>query len=362
VKLRALLRESWAATRSRLVPGLMVAALCAGMCAATLATVGRTAGTEADVLARLEQAGSRQLVVIDRVAGGWLTDTVVASVAALSCVERAVGLTPAADVRSGSLPGGGTPVPAWGVVGSIAAVADIVSGRQPGPGEAVASRAALRALGHDGPTGYVVQGDSEYPVVGVFEARQPFTDLADGILVSAPPGVRAVQLHVIAATAPAVGVTEQLTLAIIAARLPSDLAVQSATGLADLQAGIAGDLTVFSRQLLLLVLGSGALLTAVVVLADTLVRRADLGRRRALGASRAVIVALVVLRGLMAGLAGVVVGTAGALIALHQWGVAVPASFTAGTAVLALLVTVLASLGPALYAALRDPVSVLRVA
>lgn len=355
-----LLREAWVSTRTRLVPTLMVALLCASMCATTLLTVGRTASAETEVLARMEQAGSRELLVADLRGSGLLTPTIVDSIASVDAVERAVGLTTAQDVRNGHLAQGGEQVPAWGVVGDVTAVSTRVSGRDPMPGEALVSQQAMAALGLDGPAGYVVQGNQEHPIVGTFTAREPFTELDAGVLVVASPQTTARNLHVIARSTPAVATVQQLTLRIIAAPGPEDLSVQSATSLAALQGDIADDLGLFGRQLLVLVLGAGAVLTAVVVLADVLLRRADLGRRRALGATRRGLIALVMLRALIAAVVGVSLGTAASLAVLNTWEVAVPASFAAGTVTLTLLAAVTASLGPATIAATRDPVSVLR--
>lgn len=355
-----LLRESWASIRARVVPALMVAALCASMCATTLLTVGRTASAETEVLARMEHAGSRELVVGDRLAAGLLTPTIVGTVTAMDTVERAVGLTIAQDVRNGYLTDGGQQVPAWGVVGNVTDVATLASGRDPMPGEALISQEAMATLGLDGPVGHVVQGAREYPIVGTYTVREPFTDLDAGVVIAATPQTTARTLHVIAADTQTVTATQQLTLGIIAAPRPEDLTVQSATALATLQGEIAGDLGLFGRQLLLLVLGAGAVLTSVVVLADVLLRRADLGRRRALGATRRGLIALVMLRGLIAAAIGVSLGTVLSLAILRTWEVMVPASFIVGTMTLTLLSALAAALGPATIAATRDPVSILR--
>jgi len=354
-----LLREAWVSVYTRLVPAVLIAVLSGSMCASTLLTVGRTASAQAGILARLEQAGSRELIVTDRT-GGLLDASVVAVVAGLDSLERAVGLTAARDVRTGTLPLGGTLVPAWEVVGDISAVATLLVGRYPQPGEALASQSAMTVLGHDGPTGYVVSGDNEYAIVGLFVAREPFTNLNDGIIIAAPAGTTALSLHVIARRADVVAVTQQLTLSIVAAPRVDDIAVQSAVALATLQGSITGDLGLFGRQLLLLVMGGGMVLTLVVVLADVLLRRADLGRRRALGATHRVIVALVVLRTLIAAVAGAGIGTTVAILVLRQSQVTTPTTFVMGTVTLTLVAALVAAVGPAVLAAARDPVGVLR--
>ncbi|QGQ20016.1 hypothetical protein GC089_13375 [Cellulomonas sp. JZ18] len=112
--------------------------------------------------------------------------------------------------------------------------------------------------------------------------------------------------------------------------------------------------------MLVLAIGAGAGLTAVVVLADVLIRRAALGRRRALGCSRSALTALVLLRSLYAVTADIVTGCAAASMAANAWGAPIPLAFTAATATLAVLATLAATMPPALAAALRDPLAVLR--
>jgi putative ABC transport system permease protein len=157
-----------------------------------------------------------------------------------------------------------------------------------------------------------------------------------------------------------VAATQTLALRIIAAPRVEDLSVQSPASLAALQGQVAGDLAVFGRQLLVLVLATGGTLTSVVALADGLLRRSDLGRRRALGASRTTLIALVLIRTSIAAATGVLAGSIIGQVTGTRWASSPPTSFAAGTAVLTLLVAVAAAIGPALLAATRDPVQVLR--
>lgn len=355
-----LLREAWISTYTRIVPALMVAVICASMCATTLLTVGRTAAAETEVLSRLEGAGSRELILGDRFDSRLFSAAVVDSIAGLSTVERAVGVTIALDARSGHLTDGGPQVPAWGVVGDIDAVASIVNGRAPNVSEALVSTDAMNRLGLDAAVGYVVRGDHEYAIVGTFAAKEPFSTFNSGVIYRAEPHESVRNLHVIAVSASQVTETQQLVLNVVAAPRSEDITVQSPASLAELQGEIAGDLGHFGRQLLFLVLGAGALLTAVVVLADVLVRRADLGRRRALGSTRRALITIVLLRVLIASLAGVAVGALLALWALGQWDVRVPLDFVVGTALLTLVASAAAGSVPALLAANQDPVGVLR--
>ncbi len=208
--------------------------------------------------------------------------------------------------------------------------------------------------------GYLLANDGELPVVGTFTARDPLTELDTGVVLAPAEPAAATTLYVVATSAASVRDAQALVLGVIAPAQADDLAVRSPTTLADLQGQIGADIGTFGRQLMLLVLGGGALLTAVVVLADVLVRRTDLGRRRALGATRGTVVALVVLRTAIAAVAGAIAGTTVGWLIAARWDTAPPGDFAAGTMILTVLTAVLAAVPPAVLAATRDPVQVLR--
>jgi putative ABC transport system permease protein len=103
-------------------------------------------------------------------------------------------------------------------------------------------------------------------------------------------------------------------------------------------------------------------LVAAVVFAGTIGARRDFGRRRALGATRGQLMALVVLATLWPALAGTLVGTAlgvlylgSRLDQLPEW------RFPVAVGILTVLVFATASAVPAAVAATRDPLRVLRV-
>lgn len=357
---RDVLAEAWATVRAQRVPSATIALLAAAMCLITLLTVGRTAHAEAQVADRLESAGSRVLQVADIKDADLITPAVADTTAALSTVERSIATTLPADVVP-SPATGGQRVPMWQAHGDLAQVATLTAGRWPAPGEAIVSAGTAAAYGLDGPVGAVATTTGwELPVVGIFTAREPFTDYDAGVLVTAGPDAGLRSLTVVATTAEVAGTTQGQVLQLIAASSPQDLRVTSPATLAEVQQAVGADLTTFSRSLLALVLSAGGVLMAIVVLADVLVRQRDLGRRRALGADRPTIITLVVARTLIAATLGALVGTTAAVAITTSSGVRAPAGFIAAVAVLALLTAAIAAIPPAAIAAYRDPVAVLR--
>lgn len=172
-----LVREALATAWASRVPSTLVLLLVATMCAATIATVGRTAAAEEQLLARLDSAGSRMLVVADAGGNDLITATIVDQAAGLSTTERAVGTLIPIDVVNGVVGQGGTKVPAWGVHGDLSAVATLTAGRWPGPGEAIVTDEARQRLGMDDPGGWVAQASTtvvdDWSIVGSFTPREP---------------------------------------------------------------------------------------------------------------------------------------------------------------------------------------------
>lgn len=359
-------REALATTWAAKVPSALVAFLVAAMCTGTLATVGRTVAAEEQLLERMDSAGARLLSVSDTRNDALISQTIVDQTAGLSAAERAIGTLPTIDVINGDVGPGGTLVPAWGVHGDLSGVARLTGGRWPGPGEAIVSEEAMSRLGLDAPVGWLAPASTttvdDWAVVGRFEAREPFTNYESGVLYVAPQGRSLTTLHVVLTSAEAAQQAQTQVLGLIDPPTIDSVGIISPVSLAQLQEEVSGDLANFGRALLLGVLGGGALLVAIVTLADVLVRRKDLGRRRALGATRGTIVTLVVLRTLVPTVIGAGLGTAAGLYVTSRLGAGAlpPWQFTLGTAILALLATSVAAVAPAVYAATRDPVRVLR--
>ncbi|MDF1486824.1 ABC transporter permease [Tessaracoccus caeni] len=357
-----LLREAAATAWASKVPSALVSLLVAVMVATTLATVGRSAAAEEQLNARMDQAGSRLLVVRDAQGKALIGPSIVEQASGLSVAERVIGTLAAIDLVNGVVGSGGARVPAWGIVGDFADAVTLTAGRWPNPGEALVSTTAQQQLGMIEPYGWVTEPTSnggEYAVVGAFQAREPFGDYDAGVLYH-PGAVDTDTLSVITRSPHQAAAAQALVLALIAPSRIEDVQLTSPIGVAELRNQVVGDLAGYNRTLLIGVLSAGGLLTAIVVLADVLVRRKDLGRRRALGANRATIVALVTARTTGPALLGAALGVAAGLVLTTRLNAVPPAGFVVAIAVLALLAAIASTIPPALYAATRDPVTVLR--
>lgn len=361
MRLRALLREALAAGWASKVPTALVAVVVAAMCFVALSTVGKAAANEDQIRQRLETAGARQLSVTDTGEDGFINPRTLGVISDLSSVDLVAGIGTPHDGTNGSIGAGGARVAVFPIAGDFSQVGRLVRGRWPQPGEALVTAEAQRRLHLAEPVGFVQAADkTSYPVVGAIEVVSPFEDMAQSIVVNAADVQQIRQVRVVISSIQEVSAAQKAILSILAPADPRHVSVESPAGLADIAQELGGQLAGFGRSLLLLILGVGAFFVATVVLSDVLVRRRDLGRRRTLGATRADLTSIVVLRTIGPAIAGAAVGCSLALVLNARSGYPTPIEFAAAVAVLAALTAALAALPPAIYASRRDPVNVMR--
>lgn len=362
-----LIREAITAARASRIPTLLVTLVVAAMCFAAVATVGRQAAVEAAVADELAGAESRLLTVTETNSSGVLNVPTVALLARLSSTQAVVARDLPIDAINGALGPGSTRVAVTGLHGTIDAALQLTGGRFPGPAEVIIPEAMLTTLGLEAPVGYLEATDgTQWAIVGSFIPLAPFSDLGSMAVTlpgDSPRGLAGAasyqQVRIVAATVADVTAVHRATLAVIAAD-PTEIQVSSALAAAATSQSVAGQLAGFGRALLLLILGVGAFFVAVVVLADVLIRRRDLGRRRTLGITRGDLIALVALRTSLPALVGALLGAAGGYLLVTRDAGAVPLDFTLAVAVLGSLTAALACLPPAAFASRRDPVEVMR--
>ncbi|WP_245867043.1 FtsX-like permease family protein [Serinibacter salmoneus] len=271
------------------------------------------------------------------------------------------------DAVNGAL-GEGSSIAVTTVHGDLDQGIRLIEGRLPGPGEVIIPASSVQRLNLDLPAGYLQSAEgAQWSIVGAFTAQEPYEHL-DAMALSAPEadsstldGSSLHQVRILADSTHQVRAVQAATLAIIGAD-PTSIQVDSAAAAADTTQRVTDQFAGFGRSLLLLILGAGAFFVAIVVLADVLIRRRDLGRRRTLGITRSELIALVALRTTAPALSGAVLGTLIAQLTLSAQNHTAPWEFSAATALLATLTATIASLTPATYAAHRDPVAIMRTA
>lgn len=363
-RMRALGRDAVLTARAQPVATATAAVVVALVTLVTLLTTGRAAATEAAVVASIDAVGTRLVVATDTTGEAGIDPATVRSVAALGSVSWAFGLGPAVDVENVGA-GRAGPVPLRAFVGDLPADVALTVGRLPtSPGEVVVGRAASSALRMPDVAGAVSDGTRGLAVVGQIHGSGPLSFIDQGALrpAGADEDVPLRYVYVLAGSATGAQEVADALRALLVAEVPAAVDVSVSDGALELRDVVAGRLGAASRQTMAGVLGVGLVLVTVTMLGAVAGRRRDFGRRRALGATRSAVVALVLVQSACAGLVGAVLGGIGGLVALRIDGVAWPsASFVGGVLVLAVLVTLVGSVPPAVAAARADPVRILRV-
>lgn len=358
-----LLREALTAARSSPVPSALVLLVVAAMCFAAVATVGRQAALEASVAEELAGPHARTLTITDTGGSGSLTVPSLNLLVGLKGTSAVVARGRPVDAFNGVLGQGSGPVAVVEMHGTLDSAVSLVDGRLPSRGEVVVPTDMLETLRLASPAGYLQTSEGlQWAIVGSFRPRPPFDDLASLALAGADttPESAPQQVWVVADSVENVSAVQDATLALVDADL-TQVQVDTPTALDATNVAVTGQLAGVGRSLLLLILGVGAFFVAVVVLADVLVHRRDLGRRRTLGITRSDLIGLVALRTLVPAASGSLLGCcAGSWVVARQFST-VPLDFTVAIGVLATVTAIAACLPPAAYAATQDPVEVMRI-
>lgn len=360
----ALVRESVASAFSQPAMSLITAAVVASACLAVLLTTGRTVGAENAVLATLDSAGTRSIIVRAAPDAGLGPDV-------LDRLERIEGIAwagafgPARDVRNSVL-GDGARVPMRIAWGEDLARIGLPATPPPVADSAWASRIAIEQLGLADSIGGVrgVDGASA-AIVGQIETPEFLRFLEPLVLMphhQVTESDRVSVLVIIAERPELIGSVTDLALSMLALDDPSKASVVTNEELAELRAVIEGQLEDSGRGLVLIILAATAVIVAVLLYGSVLLRRKDFGRRRALGASRGLIVTLVLVQTALVSSIGAALGSAGAAIVLIAGRDPLPSpAFFVAIGVLACGTALIAALIPAIVASHRDPLRELRV-
>ncbi|RFA17795.1 lipoprotein ABC transporter permease [Subtercola boreus] len=337
----------------------------AGMCATVLLTTGRTVGAEQTVIGSIDSAGTRSIVIHAEPGAGLKAD-VLNRIATVDGIEWAGAFSTAVDFTNVSIPDG-TKVPvrlAWG--------ANLSSlGITPDPalpnGTAWASPLALTQLGMPDKFGGIAStAGTNYPVVGVLRTPDYLTMLEPLVVIPESPDTHVDQevsvLVVIASRPDLVAPVTQAVQSILAVDDPTKVTITTSEELATLRSLVQGQLGSFGNNLVLVIFALTAVLVAAILYGLVMLRRKDFGRRRALGATRGLIILLLLMQMAILSVIGTLLGTGLSIISLRITNDPLPSfSFLLALAILAVAVGIVAALLPAVAASRRDPLKELRV-
>ncbi|WP_258059858.1 FtsX-like permease family protein [Rathayibacter sp. AY1A7] len=336
----------------------------AGMILTVMLTTGRTVAAEQQVLGSIDSAGTRSITVrADNTAG--ITSNVLDRIGRLDGIEWAGAFSSAIDATNTLIPDG-TRVPARFAYGPNIDTLGI-SPNSPIPGElAYASPTALAQLGLVDRVGAItLTTGASYGVAGTLTAPDFLNQLQPLLLIPQPEpvGTEPVSVVVVIAERPdLVAPLSDAVVSVLAADDPLKVQVETSENLAELRALIADQLGSFSRGLVLALLALTGTLVAILLYGLVVMRRKDYGRRRALGATRSLIVFLLLAQTAILATIGVIVGFIAATAILVASSSPLPSfAFTAALSTLSILTALLAALLPAALASRREPIKELRV-
>ncbi|WP_372984957.1 ABC transporter permease [Microbacterium sp.] len=334
----------------------------AGMCLSVLMTTGRTVGVEQAVLESIDDAGSRAIVVRAQPLAGLTTDLLF-RLSSVRGIEWAGAFSSAVDYSNAAITNGPV-VPVRSVFSlrlrTIGLPEEI--GHEP---VAYASAEALELAQVEGTLAYLRAVDgTQIPVVDSFDVPEFLSLVQPAVLVpERPESGSPIGLLVVVVSDPTL--IEPVTT-IVKEMLgdvnPDQLTVETSAEFAKLRAVVRSELGWSGRSLVFLILGLTAFLVAAVQYGSVLMKRRDYGRRRALGASRRLVAALVMGQALLQSAVGAAVGCAVSFAVLHAIDdPQPPATFYAGVGILSVVTGVLAAIIPAAFASRRDPLKELRI-
>ncbi len=355
----AVLREAWWAALTQPVASVVSIVIVAGMCAAVLLTTGRTVGAERAVLASIDSAGTRTIVV--RADSDSALDTsVLPRLAAVDGISWLGAFGPPRDVTNITIPTGPR-VPLrtlWLGNNGLPTAAESDDAR--------ASRRALDLLGMPDGVGVVSSGDGrDVAVTGELAVTEQLRFLEPLLVIEhrGPPHVAqsVSTLVVVAARADLVGPLTSVVRSLLDAD-PATVTITTSENLATLRAAVEGQLGSFGRNLVVVIFAATGVLVAAILYGLVMLRRRDFGRRRALGATRALIIQLLLVQMGITSIVGAALGCGVAVVVLVAAGDPLPGvDFVIALGTLAVAVGLLAASAPAVAASRRDPLRELRL-
>ncbi|EEH63771.1 efflux ABC transporter, permease protein [Gleimia coleocanis DSM 15436] len=362
MKPKELLREIAISTLVMRTSSILILGITLLVTIASLITVGRAAAANATIEQRLQASAARTILVTDKQQFQYLAPQVIEAISSFSNVQRVYGTGILKDGVNLSIGIDGETTTTVRVNADFAEEFELISGRWPRVGEALITKEGLADLHLDAATGAVLipLDKTEAPLVGVYRPKADEEVIAEVVIKT--PENEAMQVARVITTDfrenPEVINLIRLTLGVHA---PENINIQPPVTLAELTQSIAEDIRQYNASVLYSVLAFGALISALIVFADALAKRADLGRRLALGATRQVIVFYTIGRVVAPTILGIFIGVLGGYILTSYWGQVPPVSFTLALVYLVLLTMVLASLPGAVWASRQDPVRILRL-
>lgn len=360
--MKAHFTEAAASARSQPVASMLTILVIASMILTVLMTAGRTVAAEQEVLASIDDVGTRTIQVYAQDAAG-LSSEVLNRIANIDGIEWSAAFSSAVDA-SNTLIQDGTLVPARYIYSDHLDRLGISDIPELGA-TAYASKKSLDQLGLVDTGGAITLTTGVTAAIGGQIAVPDYLSMFEPIVFIPASRDKTGMINVIlviAETPDLVAPLADAVLSVLAVDDPTKISVETSESLAQLRALIQSQLSGSSRSLILALLAVMALLVAIILYGLVMMRRKDFGRRRALGATRSHIILLLVSQTTLLAAAGIGLGILVATVVSFLLHDSLPgAAFTLSLGILAFIASVVAALLPAIVASRREPIRELRV-
>lgn len=351
----------FASTLSRLTSTVLAAIIVASASATVLLTSGRAEGAQQHVLSAMDRVATRAVSLTAPPSAG-LDSSIVERLARIDGIAWSGAFSAAQDGRATGSQSDSRAATreVWSTDHTLLNLPSASAGSGWASPRAIAQLGLVDSYGSillDDETQLEVRAGADLPEF--LESLDPTVLVPMNSSTAAP-----VTLVIAIADNPGrIAAVERMILSVAAPKNPDEVKLETSAQIAEMRSAVEGRLGSYGREIVLGTFAITAVLVGTVLLVLAMMRRKDYGRRRALGATRGFILALVTAQGALAALVGALSGAGGALIALACADSPLPSwEFVLAVVLLLTFIAAIASVPPATYAANRDPAAELRVA
>lgn len=344
------------------VPSAVTVVIALAGSAFILATAGTALTQQQEVIDRMNSPANRLITVTDPGGAAGITPRSVDAVRSLAGVEWVLGVGPASDFHATANPERGS-VPGREVYGDLPEVVAVDTPDALSPSDALTGPGVAERLGLADGFGPVESSRVGVIVRGGFSATEPMAFLNEGILVmGSDESARLNGLWIGVEDVAYLDAMSSLAPSVLVAVAPERAVVNAPDELATLSADVVDSLRSGTQRTVGAAAAAIVALVAVTQFGRVASMARDVGRDRALGASRSAIVMSVLAQSVAMSAVGAVTGVlAGVGIVWTVAGSTPTVSFAVAVGVLVVLASALGSVPPAIRAARLDPVAILRV-
>ncbi|MDR2538375.1 MAG: hypothetical protein LBC43_01850 [Bifidobacteriaceae bacterium] len=356
---RKLFSEIWLVTKRHIGATIAIASISFLMTLSIVLVFGESQASIQNIRDFMDTNGAKTIQFLDDSDIGYFDQETLNFVEAFDNIEYSFETSTVFDVFNSLTKDEINLFPAKSFRGDISKVVQLVAGRMPKAGEAIISENAAHGFKLVGPTGEISSSNQSWNVVGIFKSDEAYLDFKNFALIYESSTTPMPYFYSKVKEYNELPTTQTLILNMISPFGREDIKILSKS-LASLQNTIENNLGSFANYILILVLFLGIVLITVATLIDAFLNQKDIGRRRALGATKIYISLLMIFRGALVSTVGATIGGVVSIFYLYFYYLSIPINFLVAVIIFVLIIGSLGSLLPSLIIINRDPLRAIR--